>query len=195
MLQPRTLDRKIAVPALVPNPNDFLIVSGLAGAAKDAGSLTQETPNAFLLGGAMGAGAPMAFGLALAQPERRILAIVGDADLTMTLGAMATIGVRQPGNLAILCVDNGHFGETGYQEAHTNTALDLAVVAQGCGFKSVHTVSAEADILAAREALSSDAGVVFVWLRTNTEPAPKYARNWDAVERKTLFRRALELKA
>lgn len=191
MTAPRTLDRKKAVPALVGDPSAFLIVSGLAGAAKDAGALTRETPNVYLMGGAMGAGVPFALGLALAQPGGRVLAIVGDADLVMFVGVLATIAMLQPSNLAILCVDNGHFGETGYQEAHTNTVLNLADVASGCGIKTVHTVSTEADYAAAARALRESNGTAFVWLRTNTEPAPAYKRNFDAAERRVIFRRAL----
>ena len=191
MAAPRILDRKTAVPALVGDPADFLIVSGLAGAAKDTAALTQEAPNAYLLGGAMGGGVPMAFGLALAQPQRRVLAIVGDADLLMFLGALATVGVVQPSNLAILCVDNGHCGETGYQEWHTNTVVDLELVAKGSGIATTHTVSTEADIAAAARSLRESNGTAFVWLRTSTEEPPKYHRNFDAVERKNIFMRAL----
>lgn len=195
MTAPRILDRKTAVPALVGDPSDFLIVAGLAGAAKDTAQLTQEAANAYLLGGAMGGGVPMALGLALAQPERRVLAIVGDADLLMFLGALATVGVVQPANLAILVVDNGHCGETGYQEWHTNTVVDLELVAKGSGIATTHTVSTEADIEAAARSLRESNGTAFVWLRTSTAEPPKYHRNFDAVDRKNIFRKALLGKA
>lgn len=191
MTAPRILDRKTAVPALVGDPSDFLIVSGLAGAAKDTAELTREAPNAYMLGGAMGAGLPMAFGLALARPDRRVLAIVGDADLLMFLGALATVAVVQPQNLAILVVDNGHCGETGYQEWHTNTVVNLETVAKGAGIATTHTVSAEEDIPAAARLLRESNGTAFVWLRTGKAPPPKYHRNFDAVDRKNTFRRAL----
>lgn len=191
MTAPRILDRKTAVPALVGDSSEFLIVAGLAGAAKDTAELTRESANAYLLGGAMGAGVPMALGLALAQPERRVLAIVGDADLLMFLGALATVAVVQPPNLAILCVDNGHCGETGYQEWHTNTVVDLEMVAKGCGIATTHTVSTEADIEVAARSLRRSNGTAFVWLRTSTAEPPKYRRNFDAVDRKNTFRRAL----
>lgn len=35
----------------------------------------------------------------------------------MNVGALSTIAVLNPPNLAILCVDNGHYGETGYQKS------------------------------------------------------------------------------
>ncbi len=187
----RTLDRKLAVPALIGNHSDLLIVAGLAGTAKDIGALSNESPNVFLMGGAMGAAVPFAMGLAYAQPDRRVLAVTGDGDLMMSIGILSTIGVMQPPNLAILCVDNGHYGETGYQEGHTNRGVDLDKIAQGSGIATTHTVSTEADYAAAAQSLRASNGPAFVWLRVTTERPPAYKRNFDAVERKAVFRRAL----
>jgi phosphonopyruvate decarboxylase len=175
----RTLDRKLAVPALLGDPSDLLIVAGLAGTAKDIAALTGESPNVFLMGGAMGAAVPFAMGLAYAQPNRRVLAVTGDGDLMMSIGILSTIGVMQPPNLAILCVDNGHYGETGYQQGHTSRGVDLEQIAQGSGIAATHTVSTGSN------------GPAFVWLRVTTERPPAYKRNFDAVERKAIFRRAL----
>ena len=41
--------------------------------------------------------------------------VTGDGDLLMNIGALATIAVMNPANLAIVCVDNGHYGETGWE--------------------------------------------------------------------------------
>jgi phosphonopyruvate decarboxylase len=187
----RTLDRKQAVPALIGDPSDLLIVAGLAGTAKDIAALTDEGPNTYLMGGAMGAAVPFAFGLAYAQPSRRVLAVTGDGDLMMSIGILSTIGVMQPPNLGILCVDNGHYGETGYQEGHTSRGIDLEMIARGSGIATTHTVSAEADFAAAAQSLRASNGPSFVWLRVSTAHPPAYKRNFDAVERKTIFRRAL----
>ncbi len=191
MITERTLDRKLAVPALVGDPSDLLIVAGLAGTAKDIGALSNESPNVFLMGGAMGAAVPFAMGLAYAQRERRVLAVTGDGDLMMSVGILSTIGVMQPPNLAILCVDNGHYGETGYQEGHTSRGVDLEIIARGSGIATTHTVSTEADYEAAAQSLRASNGPAFVLLRVTTERPPAYKRNFDAVERKAVFRRAL----
>ena len=52
-------------------------------------------------------------GPALAKPRARIAVITGDGEMLMGLGSLATIGVKQPQNLAILVLDNRHYGETG----------------------------------------------------------------------------------
>src|SRR5712691_10972468 len=102
-----TLDRCDAVPKLVGNPQDFLIIAGLAGTAKDTASLCEPHGNYYACAGAMG------LGLALAQPTRRVLVMTGDGELLMNVGALATVAIMHPPNLSIVCVDNGHYGETG----------------------------------------------------------------------------------
>src|SRR5690349_9591407 len=100
------LDRRHAVPALIGRHEDFLIVTGLAGTARDIAHLTNDGAHTFTMAGAMGGATAMALGLALAQPGRRVLAITGDGELLMNVGTLATIGVLNPPNLAIVCVDN-----------------------------------------------------------------------------------------
>ena len=188
---PRTLDRKTAVPAIIGDPSDFLIISGLAGTGKDIGHLTQEQNIQFLMTGAMGSACMTGFGLALAQPDKRVLVATGDAELLMGVGALATIGSEQPSNLAILCVDNGHNGETGYQPSHPSKGVDLEMMARGAGFNITHTVSSEEHIEHASQIIRKSNAPSFVWLRVGTETPPAYKRNLDAVENKLNFRKRL----
>ncbi len=185
------LDRRDAVPALIGDPSDFLIVSGLAGPAKDMGHLTQETPNVYLLGGAMGGAVSMGLGLALAQPERRVLVVTGDGELIMNAGALATVGAMQPSNLSIVCVDNGHYGETGNQEGHTSRGVDLEMIARGSAIAMTRTVNKSEEIAEAAQILRRTNGPSFVLLRVSEGPPAAYKRNFDAVERKIIFRRSL----
>ena len=90
------MDRAKAVPALIGKHEDFLIVSGLAGTSKDMASLTGDAANLFTMAGAMGASTAMGLGLALAQPDRRVLVITGDGELLMNIGTLATIAVLNP---------------------------------------------------------------------------------------------------
>ncbi|MGE0749761.1 MAG: thiamine pyrophosphate-dependent enzyme [Variibacter sp.] len=185
------LDRRVAIPKLFGDHKDFLIIAGLAGAAKDVGNLTQEAPNSFLFGGAMGGAVMTGLGLALAQPERRVVVVTGDGDLLMSLGALATVGYLKPQNLVIVCVDNELYGETGNQDTHTQRGINLRVVADGCGIPVTHEVRTESDIAEASRSLHRSNGPVFVLLKVNGGPPPPYRRNWHAHESKSVFRRAL----
>src|SRR3546814_5162061 len=110
--------------------------------------------------GAMGSGAATALGRALAQPDGRVLALTGDAELLMGVGSLATIGVRRPKNLAVVVLDNGRFGETGGQVSHTAEGVDIAGIAESCGVPVVCRVSDSAGIADLRERLHRDEGPI-----------------------------------
>ncbi len=185
------LDRREAIPALVGRHEDFLIVGGLAGSARDVAALTKNGPNGYAMGGAMGGACMIGLGLALARPDRRVLVITGDGELLMNVGALATIGVMNPPNLSIVCVDNGHYGETGYQKSHTSLGVDLEKIAAGSGIKRTCTVEREADIAAGSRLLREGNGTAFVLLRVSTSEPPVYKRIWDPVLNRTQFRAGL----
>ena len=185
------LDRCQAVPALVGRHEDFLIVTGLAGAARDIAALTDDGAHIYAMAGAMGAAAMMGFGLALAQAERRVLVVTGDGELLMNIGALATIAVADRPNLSIICVDNGHYGETGYQKSHTSLGVDLEKMAIGAGFKITRTVTREDELLSASRLIREANGTAFVCLRVKASNPPSYRRLLDPAACRNRFRSAL----
>jgi thiamine pyrophosphate-dependent acetolactate synthase large subunit-like protein len=185
------LDRREAVPALVGRAEDFLIVTGLAGTAKDAASLTRDGSNVFAMAGAMGGACATGLGLALARPDKRVLVATGDGELLMNIGALATIAVLNPPNLAILVVDNGHYGETGYQKSHTSLGVDLEKIAAGAGIKRTRTVAREEELADGARLLREGNGTAFVVLKVKPDDPPPYKRNMDPASCRTRFRTAL----
>ena len=186
-----TLDRCDAVPKLVGNPQDFFIIAGLAGTAKDAASLCEPHGNYFACAGVMGGATAMGLGLALAQPTRRVLVMTGDGELLMNVGSLATVAIMHPPNLAIVCVDNGHYGETGYQKSHTSLGVDLAAIAAGAGIPSVRTVAQESEIAEAAALIRHMDAPSFVVLKVQPTDPPKIRRSMDAAWSKHRFRDAL----
>jgi phosphonopyruvate decarboxylase len=185
------LERSKAVPKLIGRHEDFLIVAGLGGTARDVGAVTGDAAHVFSMAGAMGGAAMIGLGLALARPDKRVLVVTGDGDLLMNIGALATIGVLNPPRLSILCVDNGHYGETGYQKSHTSLGVDLEKIAIGSGIKLTRTVDGEADIADGARILRAGNATAFVNLRVKpTEPA-EFRRNFDPVIMRDRFRAAL----
>jgi thiamine pyrophosphate-dependent acetolactate synthase large subunit-like protein len=185
------LDRRKAVPALIGRHEDFLHIAGLAGTAYDLTALTSHGPHCYVLGGAMGAACMMGLGLALGRPDKRVLVTTGDGELLMSLGALATIGVMNPPNLSIICVDNGHYCETGDQETHTNRGVDLERIAQGAGIRFTRTVETEADYAEGARTLRHGQGAAFVLLRVNPNDELKFKRNMDGADCRKKFRGAL----
>jgi thiamine pyrophosphate-dependent acetolactate synthase large subunit-like protein len=92
---------------------------------------------------AMGHAASLGLGLALAQPKRRVIAMMGDGSLLMSLGVLATIAAQRPQNLVVLVFDNGVYEITGGQPTPATVGaersrVDFAAVARACGIGVVH---------------------------------------------------------
>ncbi|HTN11997.1 MAG TPA: thiamine pyrophosphate-dependent enzyme [Acetobacteraceae bacterium] len=185
-----TLDRRQAVPALIEHPEDFLMIGGLAGAAQELAAMTGDCDALFPLAGAMGAAPMMGLGLALAQPQRRVLVSTGDGELLMNLSALATIALLAPKNLSIICVDNGHYGETGNQDSHTGMGVRLDIVATGCGFASVHIINTETDMEEGRRLLREE-GLCFILLRVKEGLPLKTSHSHNPIVIRNRFRKAL----
>jgi thiamine pyrophosphate-dependent acetolactate synthase large subunit-like protein len=185
------LDRRDAVPALIGRHEDFLIVSGLAGTSRDVAALTRDGAHTYTMAGAMGGAAMIGLGLALARPDKRVLIVTGDGELLMNSGALATIGVMNPPNLAILCVDNGHYGETGYQKSHTSLGVDLEKIAAASGIKATRTIAAEPELADGARLLRQGNGTAFVLLRVKPTDPPAFKRNMDPSACRNRFRNAL----
>src|SRR5690606_11720399 len=135
--------------------------------------------------------AMVGFGLALAQPDRRVVVVTGDGELLMNMSALATIGVVNPPNLSILVVDNEAYAETGFQQTHTGRGVDLAKVAEACGFANARTVRKQPELKDAAAMLRQSNGATLIVAKVaQTKPGNVY-RTRDGVWNKGRFREAL----
>jgi phosphonopyruvate decarboxylase len=130
-------------------------------------------------------------GLALARRDKRVLVVTGDGELLMNVGSLATIGLINPPNLAIVCVDNGHYGETGYQKSHTSLGVDLERIAAGSGIKATRSITVADDLPDGARLLREGNGTAFVLLRVKPTDPPAVKRNMDPSACRTRFRTAL----
>lgn len=185
-----TLDRREVLTTLFPKTEDFLFVSGLAGAAKDAAGLTDDGDNLFTMAGTMGAAVSVGLGMALSAPKAKVAVITGDGELLMNIGALATVATIAPGNLSIICMDNASHGETGGQPGHTGIRTDLAKMADGAGLPSTMTVSGAGDLAAAAKFLTDAEGPRLLVVRVTDGPPTAYVRNMDPAACRLRFRNA-----
>jgi thiamine pyrophosphate-dependent acetolactate synthase large subunit-like protein len=190
MANGRRLDRRAAIRILLEGRDEILLVTGLGSTSWDAASVGDDDRN-FYLWGAMGAAAMVGLGLAIARPERRVLVVTGDGEMLMGLGALATIGLQRPPNLAIAVFDNGRYGETGMQASHTETAVALVEVAAGCGIKETFDIS---DTLGLREfagRVRKSATTLFARIAIVADEPSRVLPPRDGVYLKHRFRRAV----
>ena len=184
------LRRRDVVGTLLESRKDLLVIAGLGSTAWDI-TATGDTDLNFPLWGAMGQAAMIGLGLALAQPKRRVLVITGDGEMLMGLGSLATIGVQQPKNLSVVVIDNGRYGETGMQETHTASGIDLAAAALACKFGYSKTIAAKNEIEDLRKTIHDRPGPNFAAVKVVAEKIPLVLPPREGTLLKARFRRAL----
>lgn len=186
----QTVDRRHFVSKLLSALPDALVVTGLGSASYDVFAAGDRDKN-YYLWGAMGGATSLALGLAIAQPEKSVVVITGDGEQLMGIGSLATIAAKQPRNLTIVVLDNGHYGETGMQRSHTSLGTDLVAVAKGFGIANSFAVSGIercgdiADHAAARKQLT------FVRVSIEANEPPRALPPRDGAYIKNRFRAAL----
>ena len=184
------LRRRDVARALVADRGETLVVAGLGQPAWDV-TAAGDHDLTFPLWGAMGGAVMIGLGLALAQPQRRVLVVTGDGEMLMGLGSLATVAAQRPANLAVVVLDNERYGETGMQRTHTATGTDRAAVARGAGFPVGITVEDEAGLAAALPHIRDDAGPLFAAVKVRAEDLPLVLPPKDGAYLKDRFRAAL----
>jgi phosphonopyruvate decarboxylase len=83
---------------------------------------------------AMGGHASFAMGLALAQPDEKIVLFDSDGDIQMSLGILATIAEQQPRSFYHFMLDNECYATTGGQPVPNAKNVAYDVIAKGAGY-------------------------------------------------------------
>jgi thiamine pyrophosphate-dependent acetolactate synthase large subunit-like protein len=185
-----TINRREFVAALVKACPDALIVAGLGSSTYDLFA-AGDRPNNFYLWGAMGGAAGIGLGLALAQPEKSVVVLTGDGEQLMGLGTLATIGAKQPKNLTIVVLDNGHFGETGMQHSHTSLGTDLVAVASACSISKSERITELSELATISRAIESRDTTSLFQVMIKADDVPRALPTRDGVYIKNRFRELL----
>ena len=141
--EPKRMNRAELTKRLVGKlKRDEAVVAGIGNTNWDLYGAGHRPQNFYMLG-SMGLACPIAMGVALAQPERGVIALEGDGSILMSLGCLATIATVRPRNLTILIWDNGIYQITCKQPTATAGVTDIVTVAKGAGLANSHWVRDE----------------------------------------------------
>lgn len=128
-------------------PNDIVIPS--MGSAREWMALGPTHDLDFVLvPSAMGHATSVGLGLALSQPDRRVIVLSGDGSLLMNLGSLVTISAQSPRNLVIFVFVNGVYEVTGAQETPRpqSVPVDYVALARASGITSLYRWSSLEDL-------------------------------------------------
>src|ERR671918_135658 len=123
-------------------PDDVLVLTSIGNNSGFWGQLKDRDANLFHL--TMGMCSSTALGLSLALPNRKVVALDSDGNLTLNLGVLGTVANEAPKNLTIVLMDNRNYLGSNKKEPGMPTAtagkMNLEEVARGCGVASACTV-------------------------------------------------------
>jgi len=145
------------------------VIAGIGYTNHDLWASGQRPQNFYMLG-SMGLAVPIALGVALAQPQRQVFALEGDGSLLMQLGALGTVAMSAPRNLAIVVLDNGAYQITGSQPTLTAYRTDLVAMAQGAGLAQSAWAADEAHFEGLIDLALNGGGPWFIAARTDDQP-------------------------
>ena len=133
------LNRREVLAQVLAERGDALIVPGLGTANYDLFAVSPSDFNAYMWG-AMGLAVPTGIGLAIAQPDKRVVIVTGDGEMMMGIGSLSVVAAQGLKNLSILVMDNEMFEETGKQSGLSSVRADIAKIAEGSGITRTMTV-------------------------------------------------------
>ena len=186
-------DRREFVAKLLAATPDALVVTGLGSPSYDVFAAGDRDKN-YYLWGAMGGATSLGLGLALAQPDRSVVVVTGDGEQLMGIGSLGSIAVKQPRNLTIVVLDNGHFGETGMQRSHSSLGADLVSIAKGFGIADAFSTSSVDLVGEIAQGINARRGLAFVQVFIEADEPPRALPPRDGPFIKNRFRAALGLK-
>lgn len=178
-------------------PDDMLVVACIGNTSGFWGQLRQQETDLFHI--TMGMCTPAALGLALALPNRKVVALDGDGNLLLNLGSLGTVANQNPSNLTIIVFDNGNYLGSHKKEPGMPTAtggkLNLEGVAKASGIASACTVNSVEEFQKNVQAALSKKGPHFIAAKIealdNVRP-PKTKRLPDPRENKYRFANYIE---
>ena len=149
--------------------NEEAVIGGIGNTNFDLWAAGHRPQNFYMLG-SMGLAFPIALGVALAQPKRRVFALEGDGSLLMQIGCLSTIATLAPKNLCMIVMDNGVYQITGAQPTPAAAVSDIVAIAVGCGLANSAWAADEEDFERLIDQSLSASGPTLIGVRIDDKP-------------------------
>ncbi len=116
----------------------------------------------FLNVGSMGHASSVAFGIALAKPDRKVVALDGDSAAIMHMGALTMVSKVSAPNYLHVILNNGAHESVGGQPS-AGHLLDWTKIAEACGYQTVgHAVTTVEELIDAIKNLKDCGRAAFI---------------------------------
>jgi len=117
----------------------------------------------------MGAMVPFGLGLAIAQPEIKVILLDSEGSLLMSLGALVTVSGKRPENFYHFLLDNGCYATTGGQPVPNSEEIDYEGLAREAGYAMVYSFDDLEALDTSLPKILSSTGPVFAVVKVEPE--------------------------
>ncbi len=183
------MERYDCIQAIAPLLPDALVLTCIGGTRVEWSSVC-SSPDFTVY--AMGLTSSVGLGLALALPERQVVAFDGDGALLMNLPSLTTIATQRPPNLLHILFDNGSYESSGKGPTHTARGVDLVQVALACGYPYAAWAESVDDFRGLVAAALGRRELALVGARVTASTASVPNVTTDSLEQKYRFVRYVE---
>lgn len=146
---------------------DSIVISGRGG--KHWIEISDTVMDIPLGDPAMGGHAGFGLGLALAQPNKRVVLFDSEGDILMSLGQLPTIAEQAPSNFYHFILDNEVYATTGGQPVPGSKLVDYAGFAKAAGYPTAVNIAELDDFKRQLPGLLATQGPVFASLKVFPE--------------------------
>lgn len=175
---------------LVERTKDELIIAGVSPTNHELFSI-KDLSTSFYMRHSLGMASSIGLGLALAQPDKKIIVLEGDGGILMNLGSLATISTQQPKNLLLFILDNRCYENTGCQPTATAHRTKLEAMAKGAGIENAYRWRAIEDVDANLSDVMEEEGPSVVVVEIETGREANVTIDIGTVENKLRFMRVV----
>jgi sulfopyruvate decarboxylase subunit beta len=183
------VERYACIQSVAPLLGDALVLTCIGGTRVEWNAV--GNPPDFTVY-AMGLTSSVGLGLALALPERQVVAVDGDGALLMNLPSLTTIATQRPPNLLHLLFDNGSYESSGQGPTHTARGVDLVQVARACGYPHAAWAASVDEFRELVAAALDRRELTLVGARVTASTASVPNTTTDSLEQKYRFLRHVE---
>lgn len=124
--------------------NDTLLLATTGVTGRELFEL-QDQDNQFYMVGSMGCISSVGLGLAMVQPNKKVVVIDGDGSLLMRMGSLTTNSYYAPNNLYHLLLDNGVHESTGGQKT-VSSKVDFMKIVEGANYPQIDELKDVTDL-------------------------------------------------
>ena len=193
--QAQSLRREQAIELLLEliQPEDVIIstTGKTSRELHDLRATRNEVVEDFLTVGGMGHASSIALGVALAQPDRRVVCLDGDGAALMHLGAVATIGARKPQNFVHVLFNNRAHESVGGQPT-ASPGLNFKALSAACNYEQYVYAETKEQLRGAWVEVTNRKGPAFLEISISQGSNPALGRPTDTpAANKACFRKKM----